>query len=88
MKINIKCIIQKEQDKDFINYLNNNLIKENNHKNLEMIKTDYYMSKIQLEISNYKQVVNNEGKTIISGLNSKDELYNVELPPEFDTYLI
>lgn len=80
----ILCIIQKEQDKEFINYLNNNLIKENNHKNLEMIKTDYYMSKIQLEISNYKQVTNEKGKIIVSGLNSKNELFNVELPDGYN----
>ena len=80
----ILCIIQKEQDKDFINYLNNKLINENNHKDLEMIRTDYYVSKIPLDISDYKQTVNEEGKQIIIGFNSKNELYNVELPKNYN----
>ena len=69
----ILCIIQKEQDKDFIVYLNNNLSKENNHKDLEILREEYYISRISLDISNYKQAINEQGKIIITGFNSKNE---------------
>lgn len=79
----ILLISQKEEDKDFIEWLKTNLTSDYSNKNLEDLRMEYKQQRIQLNIEEYQEVQNNNKKFII-GKNSKGEMFTVEFPSQYN----
>ena len=86
-------ISQKEKDPNFINWLKNNLMNSNDYRNIDLLKQEYQQSlqnnqqkinttELKFDIEDYKEVINN-GKKYIVGLNSNNQMVNVEIPDKF-----
>ena len=86
-------ISQKEKDPNFIQWLKNNLINVNDYSNIDILRQQYQQSlqnnsqkvdtnEVKFDIEEYKEVINN-GKKYIVGLNTKNQMVNVEIPEKF-----
>lgn len=83
----IMLISQNEPDKDFIEWLKNNLSSENNYKNVDELRKDYINSKPKLDISEFKEF-KKDGETFIVGTNTKGQTFTVKIPTNYNMLMV
>lgn len=83
----IMLISQNEPDKDFIEWLKNNLSSENNYKNVDELRIEYINSKPKLDISEFKEF-KKDGETFIVGTNTKDQTFTVKIPSNYNMLMV
>lgn len=79
----IMLISQKEPDKDFINWLKINLTPQNQYKDLKELKEDYLITKISMDISEFREIKNPK-ETFIIGKAVNNQTFDVKIPKQYN----